>query len=304
LNFIGYREPGYLWKLGVPFFWGPVAGAQNLPWRYFGLLSWRDRLGFGLRNIANEFQKRLAFRPRRAARAATQIWVAGEENRRLFSDIFGVPSSSLCPVGTERGLEGSCVKAYDPGREALKLIFVGNQIGLKGLPIVLQAMARLRNAFPIRLVSVGSGPERDRWQDLARRLQIGDQITWLAEVPHQSALAEMARSHVLAFPSLQEGSPAVILEALSLGLPVLCHDACGMRSMVTAECGIKVPMTCSAESIDGFAGALRRLNANPAEVGRLSRGALARSAELTWDAVAREIANAYDRVLGEARAVV
>ena len=34
LTFCGYREPGYLWKLDVPFVWGPVGGTQNYPWRF------------------------------------------------------------------------------------------------------------------------------------------------------------------------------------------------------------------------------------------------------------------------------
>ena len=33
VNFQTFREPGYLWKLGIPFIWGPWGGVQNFPWR-------------------------------------------------------------------------------------------------------------------------------------------------------------------------------------------------------------------------------------------------------------------------------
>src|SRR5436190_9673741 len=36
VTFCGYREPSYLWQLGVPFVWGPVGGTQNYPWRFLG----------------------------------------------------------------------------------------------------------------------------------------------------------------------------------------------------------------------------------------------------------------------------
>ena len=40
LNMIGYREPGYLWKLPIPFVWGPVGGAPNEPMSFRKMFSW------------------------------------------------------------------------------------------------------------------------------------------------------------------------------------------------------------------------------------------------------------------------
>jgi len=297
LNILGYREPGYLWKLPIPFFWGPVAGASNMPWRYFPMLSWRDRVAYGLRNIANEIQKRLASRPRKAARAAAHIWAIGEDNRRMFTDVFKVPAECLCEAGGKPRPELASIKIYDPANEPLRLVFAGYHIGRKAVPIVLHAIARVANEFPITFTSLGSGPEKPKWQQLAQRLGISDKVTWIDELPQVQAHARMAQAHVFAFPSLQEASSTVTLEALSLGLPVICHDACGMGFIVTGDCGIKIPMRSPEQSIQGYADALRRLHQDPAELTRLSRGALRRSEELSWDYAARMIAEGYDRVL-------
>ena len=70
-----------------------------------------------------------------------------------------------------------------------------------------------------------------------------------------------------------------------------------MGFIVTDECGIKIPMTGRENSIQAIAGALRRLHDNPAELTRLSRGALKRSEELSWDYAAEQIAQGYERVL-------
>ncbi|HEY1628893.1 MAG TPA: hypothetical protein VGF52_03475, partial [Tepidisphaeraceae bacterium] len=80
---------------------------------------------------------------------------------------------------------------------------------------------------------------------------------------------------------------------------VICHDACGMGFIVTENCGIKIPMRSPQESIDGYANAMRRLHANPAELSRLSQGALERSKQLSWDYAAEQIALGYDRVLSQ-----
>ncbi|HVT89958.1 MAG TPA: glycosyltransferase [Tepidisphaeraceae bacterium] len=297
LNILGYREPGYLWKLPIPFFWGPVAGASNMPWSYFKMLSWRDRLAYGLRNIANEIQKRIYPRPRKAARAAAHIWAIGEDNRQMFTDVFNVPAECLCEAGGKPRPHIATIKTYDPQREPLRLVFAGYHIGRKAVPLVLHAIARIGNEFPVHFTSLGSGPERAKWQALAQELGIADKVNWIAELPHEQAMQEMSRAHLFAFPSLQEASSTVTLEALSLGLPVICHDACGMGFIVNDDCGVKVAMTSPEISIEGIAGALRRMHSDPSELTRLSHGALKRSEELSWDYAAQQIAEGYDRVL-------
>ena len=84
-----------------------------------------------------------------------------------------------------------------------------------------------------------------------------------------------------------------VLEALGWGMPVICHDICGMSAAVNETCGIKIPLVNPQQSIRGFRDAIERLLDNPGLIERLSKGALLRAAELSWDAKVREIAEAY-----------
>ncbi|MBA2706224.1 MAG: glycosyltransferase family 4 protein [Gemmatimonadaceae bacterium] len=300
LTFTGYREPGYLWKLPVPFVWGPVGGVPEIPISYFPLLGARDQLIYGAKELMNEAQKRVALRSRRAALAARQVWVNSEPARQMF-ERWG-RHAMLVPETGSSPQPQAAVRSYHSGGP-LKLVWSGVHIGVKAMPIVLHAMKRAKDAgVEVSLTVVGRGTATASWVELAERLGVGSQVRWTGALPHDQALTEMARADVLAFSSLQEGTPHVVIEALSLGLPVICHDCCGMRVVVTDKCGIKLKMTDPQTSIGGFADAMLKLAGTPGLVESLSRGALARSGELTWDRHAAVISSGYDRILSEGAA--
>jgi glycosyltransferase involved in cell wall biosynthesis len=127
-----------------------------------------------------------------------------------------------------------------------------------------------------------------------------EEIDWIGNLPHHEAMERMKCADVFVHTSLQEGTPHVVMEALSMGMPVICHDACGMGVAVTAECGIKVPLVDFETSVCSFRSALDRLEQNPGLLRELSQGALKRASELSWDALAERIARTLDR-LAEAR---
>ena len=68
VNILGFREPGYLWKLDAPFIWGPVGGTQNYPWRNLSQAGLIGGVREVLRNLVNGLQLRFSRRVHRAAR--------------------------------------------------------------------------------------------------------------------------------------------------------------------------------------------------------------------------------------------
>lgn len=103
LNMVGFREPGYLWNLPIPFVWGPVGGLGQTDRRLFGLLPFSGKGEFLFRNVINGFHAHFLRRPRLAARkaAATGAFItATRENQREAKRLWGVDSTVLCEVGT------------------------------------------------------------------------------------------------------------------------------------------------------------------------------------------------------------
>lgn len=102
LNMVGFREPGCLWKLPLPFVWGPIGGLDLTDWRLLGLLGFGGKVEFFCRNVINAFQRRFLPRPRKAAHRAAEsdaLICATGENARLARRIWGVDSTVICEVG-------------------------------------------------------------------------------------------------------------------------------------------------------------------------------------------------------------
>ena len=291
LNMIGYREPGYMWGLGIPFVWGPIGGAPNEPWAYMELFSLSGCIKVGCRTLLNEIQKRICWRARLAAARARKLWVVTSADEEMVSVIWHRP----CERCLETGIvpqKAAFVRKWAPS-EPLRLVWSGIHTSRKALPILLHALARINGKVDFRLDVLGEGPESASWRKLAAQLGIADRLTWRGRIDHDAALLCMDEAHVLAFTSIKEGTPHVVTEAVSLGLPVICHDACGMGTVVTETCGIKIPLKEPKTSIAGFASALLQLAHNPRDVETLSQGTLLRAKELSWATKASVIARGY-----------
>lgn len=294
LNMTGYREPGYLWKLPIPFVWGPISGAADEPLTFLPLFSIRGKFGVTARKIVNSLQKISSRRPRKAAQRAAMLWTATSADYHMVTDTWRIPAEAMVETGTNPSpAAGVRLRSAD---EPLRLIWSGSHEPRKALPIVLHALTGLPCRDHIRLAVLGQGVENSAWRVLAERLGLGGLVEWPGRLPHDQALTQMAAAHACVFPSIREGTPHVVLEALSLGLPVICHDACGMGAAVTEECGIKVSLQDPQTSIAGFRAAIGRLLEAPSLLTRLSEGAIRRSHELSWDRKAEAIARAYDEV--------
>jgi len=108
---------------------------------------------------------------------------------------------------------------------------VGNLRAIKGQKYLLEAMPDiLRKISHARLVLIGSGEERENLQKLATRLGISDKIHFLGYQANAAMMIGMFNVFVL--PSLSEGFPNVILEAVVAGIPVVATNVGGVPEIV------------------------------------------------------------------------
>lgn len=103
----------------------------------------------------------------------------------------------------------------------------------KGHRYLLQAMACLAQRVPsLRCAIIGDGPERAALEALAVRLGVADRVTFTGPLEESRKNAVIHLSRAIILPSLGEGLPVSILEAMALGIPVIATDVGGTRELV------------------------------------------------------------------------
>lgn len=292
LTMVGFREPGYLWQLGIPFVWGPVGGMGLFPWRFLskvGLYGALYYLGYNLYNLA---QMRCMRRPRLAARAAgAGLIAATPENRTGAMVYWGHPSTLISEVGLPR--EPVTQITARAGDEPLRLVWSGQHTPGKALNLGLEALAAVPASVPWELHVLGKGRRTAIWRRLAERLGIVERCRFHGWLARDKALAVMVRAHAMLITSLRDLTSTVTIEALALGLPVVCLDHCGFAHVVNDTCGIKVPVTTPRRAIAGLAAAIESLAQDEAGRQRLALGARARARDFTWERKIEQLNRIY-----------
>jgi len=288
---ISFREPGYTWKLDIPFFWGPTGGIADLPMTFFKSLTFASKFIESIRYISNSYQSRCVSRIKLANRKASVIYTYSIEDENYFKKRATGHIKHMLDVGTILMPGNSNSKTS--AENILTAVWCGHLSYRKAPALLLEALAAgesTRQKVFIKII--GSGPLERDMHNLADELGLCN-IDWIKSVKHEEVFEIMRNSDFLIHTSLREATSSVIPEALSVGLPVICHDANGMKLAVTDDCGIKVPLLSPRDSVIGFHEAIKRLIDDRTHLLNLKNGAKNRAAELTWDKMAQDIADDY-----------
>lgn len=291
LTQISFREPGYTWKLGIPFFWGPTGGQANLPWMFFKQLPVVSKVMEGMRYISNIYQSRMVPRIMSAIRRAFLIYTYSVEDANFFAQRVRGEIKYMLDVGTT--VIPDDLQCRTESSEILTGVWCGQLTYRKAPDLLLKSLAKSQlTREQVKIKIIGSGPMEKAMHELADVLGLKN-IEWVRQVPHGQVFEILRHADFLVHTSLREATSSVIPEALSLGLPVICHDINGMSLAVTEACGIKISLVSPENSINGFNEAITRLILDRNLVRTLKLGARKRSPEISWDNMAHTIAVDY-----------
>jgi glycosyltransferase involved in cell wall biosynthesis len=127
--------------------------------------------------------------------------------------------------------------------EPLRIVWTGLHTPRKALNLGLDALAALPKNVPWELHVLGKGPRTTAWQAQASDLGLNDRCYFHGWLEREAALKVMAEAHVMLITSLRDLTSTVTIEAMAMGLPIVCLDHCGFAGVVDESCGIKVPVT-------------------------------------------------------------
>ncbi len=229
--------------------------------------------------------------PRRVV-TVCEPFVAEMRGRGVERDRIDVVPNGVEPARPLRDGELAGWRERSGAREGEPvLVAIGRLSHEKGHHVLLAALARLRDR-PWRLVVAGDGIAGEQLRAQAAAAGIGDRIAWLGLQPDVRPLYSLATVFVL--PSLSEGSPNVLLEAMAAGAPSVATAVGGVPETVTdGETALVIPR----EDPAAMATAIARMLDDTALAARLGAAGRLRAEAFTPDAQERRLLAVYDRVL-------
>jgi glycosyltransferase involved in cell wall biosynthesis len=170
-----------------------------------------------------------------------------------------------------------------------RLIYVGRLSQEKGVDVLLRAMQDI--SLPLDIV--GTGPEMDRLQNMARALQLRN-VFWHGKLQPTEVARMLSRSIASIVPSVwYENYPLSILESLAQGTPVIGSDIGGIPELVTT--GVTGELF-SAGDVHGLHEALKKVEAHPEEWKKMSEQCQSSVAEKSTNQYIHHLECIYDAV--------
>ncbi|MEM3556244.1 MAG: glycosyltransferase family 4 protein [Candidatus Micrarchaeia archaeon] len=205
---------------------------------------------------------------------------------------------------TEYVPNGVNIHKFKPGKRSslYDILFVGRISPQKGLEYLVDAVAEVRREIPdVKVRCVGPTSfygdlESEYLLNLRRRIrELGMEDTFLftRKVDEQELLQSYRNSSIFVLPSLSEGMPLVVLEAMACGLPVITSDVSGVRDVVTNDVGRIVPKGDSK----ALATAILELLQNKSLMKKISKKARERAKQFSWERIAKKTLGVYKKVI-------
>jgi glycosyltransferase involved in cell wall biosynthesis len=237
--------------------------------------DWARRL-FGIPTIPvtlseEDVKLGIARRPFAAAlRKAHAVGVRGGHSARILEGHGFDPARIFNPPN----LFDPDLYAPDPAvPKDIDVLYVGNLVAVKRLDMLLEVAAALKRSRPgLRMTLVGDGILRADLEAQARRLDLGDAVSFVGARPFEEVPQWLRRSRVFVMTSEMEGLPQAMIEAMSAGVPVALPDTGDVTTL--ARHGENA-LIVSPPTAEGFTAAITRLLHDPALHRRLSEACLA-----------------------------
>lgn len=292
LNMVGFREPGYLWKIDKPFVWGPIGGFENIPLSLLPILGFRGGLFFLFRNIINKYHSNFLRRPKKAAkRINTKLIAATPENGDHIKKYLKSNSQILTEVGIKKLNINNIQKRES--KSPIQIIWSGLHIHRKALNILLYALAYTEDV-DYQLHILGEGVLTNSWKKLAIKLGVNKNCRWYGWQDLEASYSIMQNGHLFCITSVYDLTSTVILEALSFGLPVVCLNRYGFKHVITDDCGFKINSLRKNNIIKSFSENITYLYNNENIRQAMAISAKNRAKEFTWDNKIKKLNKIYD----------
>lgn len=196
-----------------------------------------------------------------ALKRSTLIFFQNPDDREEFSRLGLIPDNVTVKVVNGSGIDLEAFPVTPFPEKPLTFLLIARLLGDKGIREYVSAAENIKQDHPsIQFHLVGGldpNPDGIAESEVIQWQKQGI-INWQGEL--FDVKPAITNSHVYVLPSYREGTPRTVLEAMSMGRPIVTTDAPGCReTVVEGENGFKV----SVRSVDALVAAMRRFIESP-----------------------------------------
>jgi glycosyltransferase involved in cell wall biosynthesis len=283
-----------LHQLGLPLIVGPWNGGLQSPATFPEIMSADSGWVYKIRNAGRVFDRWIQCTKKAAcilsATKSTDATVPGVRTVRMLEN--GVDLATFQPA-----------PAASTPRDGLRVVFVGRLIPVKGVSMLLEAVAQVRGEIPLRLTIIGDGPTRSALEKESAERSLTDIVRFTGGLSLPEVARQMRLADVFCLPSVRESGGAVLLESMASGVPVIAVNYGGPAELVDDDVGRVLSAAGKDALIGDLTKALIDAWRNPGEWKRKGeRGRLRAKSSYGWDARMDSALELYANLAGVKRA--
>lgn len=269
--------PTEMYKLGIPFLYGPVSGGENIPSVIGYPMGIKSRITEAIR-IGAQYFFRATPNFARAMHSATLILATTEETKSIISKKYYDKVEIFQSIGLSK--EMFYPEPLPKPERSPKFLMAGRMLYWKGFEMGIGAFVKaLEGGFKGELVILGDTENNLAYESYREYLKTlsgkyyDHQIKFISKVEHSKMKDFYDEFDVLINCSLRDSGCFVVMEAMSRGLPVIVVDTGGPKVNTTSNSAVKIKPAHMQQMVDQISDALIDLGTNKLKRERMGKAA-------------------------------
>ena len=292
---ITFREPGYLWKLDIPFVWGPVVALGHDKPKSLSMYGFSEGLKIILRHISFKIQYSTPVRIRKALMSTSICLPVCENTHILLRRLSPDTTFRIIPetASIDENITGTISKREQ--EDEIKLLWISRFDPSKGVMLLLQALSMLSKDVKYKLTLAGDGPQKNKAIAFCDDKKIA--YEYLGYIPYEKIQMLYASAHLFFITSMMDATTSILFESLSNGLPVIALDHLSFGEKIDDSCGKKIKVNTPEQIAFDIAEAIKYYYNNEDMRRKSSEGAILRAKANSWNTRISNLNEMYDEIL-------
>jgi glycosyltransferase involved in cell wall biosynthesis len=248
VTYASWRIPPQLWKLPIPFVFGPVGGGATTPKAFRPVLGPSGQFFEVLRDLTSAVSSNFG-NLSACCRHSAAVLAADSPTLGFLENHSAKNAKLLCQVffSQKQSAEFRPRQQFDLRLDTpLKIFAGGNLEARKGTRMALEALAKIKEELPFRYTYGVGGPELQAMTQLAQRLGISDRVEFHDGFKGPEYVRRLQESDVFLLPSVRETAGITMMEAIMAGCYPLVLSGTGAGEIVESV-GVRAIMAHTPE---------------------------------------------------------